>query len=306
VERWRLKTRGAIYSSPTLVGQMMYFTDRSGDLHALDSRNGSEKWRFPMGTKSFSTPLVSGGMVYCSSDEGIMYGLQGAATADTSTIAVRRAVYWEGAKSDTSYRWFTTEIDRWIRDYFVSAGYEPLTPETLPKFLQEQTRKPTASVVVFADNVVPVSVVEKESKDCLLRKYLDAGGKVVFIGENPLTIKRDSVTGVFRNEDYSIPEKIFDIRYPARNIDAGYYASTPTQEGKQWGFNNFWIGVNSIAPSEATTVLAKNEFGMATAWVKNYGGKKGTGLVQLWIPNEEAVGDIIYSIRMAVEYGLMW
>jgi hypothetical protein len=233
-----------------------------------------------------------------------MFALQGATTTDTSSISVRRAVYWEGTKSDSAYQWFPTWMELKIRDYFVGAGYEVLNEEKLPDFLQEQIKQSSTSVVVFADNVVPVSVIKNNSRDCLLRKYLDAGGKVVFLGENPLTVVRDSATGVFKKLDYTIPEKILGIHYPARNIDSGFYESSPTEEGKRWGLNNNWIGFGAIDPSEATTVLAKNEFGMATAWVKSYCDKIGTGVLQLWLP---AIGrEIIYSIRMAAEFGVMW
>jgi hypothetical protein len=52
-----------------------------------------------------------------------------------------------------------------------------------------------------------------------------------------------------------------------------------------------------------------NEFGMATSWLKSYGGPKGTGLLQLCLPvgkNAELVGDFLSTIQAAVEYGIDW
>ena len=40
---------------------------------------------------------------------------------------------------------------------------------------------------------------------------------------------------------------------------------------------------NAVPVQDVTTVLALDEAGKASWWVKNYGGKPGTGFVQTWL-----------------------
>jgi len=68
------------------------------------------------------------------------------------------------------------------------------------------------------------------------------------------------------------------------------------------GLKEWFVGFGSVAPEEVSTVLALDESGMASAWVKNYGGPEGTGLVQLWIPRDRPV-DLTF-VRQAAEFGL--
>ena len=54
--------------------------------------------------------------------------------------------------------------------------------------------------------------------------------------------------------------------------------------------------------NQVTTVLARDETGRASAWVKNYGGLEGIGLVQLW-HKRDGQEDLI-AIKSVAEYGL--
>lgn len=64
----------------------------------------------------------------------------------------------------------------------------------------------------------------------------------------------------------------------------------------------FDVGPGSIDPVEASEVLAQNDYGMATAWVKSYGGAAGTGLLQLVVPLAAPTNFARY--RAAIEFGL--
>jgi hypothetical protein len=50
-----------------------------------------------------------------------------------------------------------------------------------------------------------------------------------------------------------------------------------------------------IAPSGVTEVLAEDEWGLAAAWVKSYGGPAGTGFVRLGEPDP-------VTVYLAAEY----
>ncbi|MEO6166397.1 MAG: PQQ-binding-like beta-propeller repeat protein, partial [Chitinophagales bacterium] len=117
-EQWRFNSSSAIFSSMALAGEMLYFGDYNGNVYGLNSKTGVEQWHFPMGTRTFSSPSVANGIVYCSSDDGVLYALSGSQNISAGLPPVKKAVYWEGIKSDTIYHWFQNNFDVYIRDYF--------------------------------------------------------------------------------------------------------------------------------------------------------------------------------------------
>jgi len=65
---------------------------------------------------------------------------------------------------------------------------------------------------------------------------------------------------------------------------------------------HWWVGGFAVETNQVTTVLACDETGRASAWVKNYGGPEGTGLAQLW-HKRDGQEDLI-AIKAVAEYGL--
>ena len=64
-----------------------------------------------------------------------------------------------------------------------------------------------------------------------------------------------------------------------------------------------WSMVNPVATMQSVdVVLARDELGTATAWVKTFGGPPGTGFVYLPATTERARLD---EVRRVAEYGLM-
>jgi hypothetical protein len=55
-------------------------------------------------------------------------------------------------------------------------------------------------------------------------------------------------------------------------------------------------------PHQPITILALDEFGMASSWAKNYGGPEGSGLVQLTVPRTVQVDLAPYLA--AAEHGM--
>ncbi len=304
-EQWRFKTKSAVFTSLTLAQGMMYFGDFAGNVYAIDSKTGAKKWCFPLANRVFATPVVADGMVYCSSDDGVLYALQGSGSADTTTIQAKKVVYWGPPKSDTAFTWFFNGVDEAIKNYFLFAGYTLVNDVGLAEFMKQQVASKGRSVVVFANNKIPYSVHAEESGNALIRQYINAGGKVVLLGMNPLAYKCDPLTDVIDTVDFMIPERILGIHYPPLQMVNGYYSSTATAEGLQWGSIDHWTGAGAINPAEASTVIAFNEFGMAGAWLKSYGGPKGTGLLQLAVPRFNVSSDLL-QLRRIIEYGIEW
>ncbi|HMB91438.1 MAG TPA: PQQ-binding-like beta-propeller repeat protein [Rhodothermales bacterium] len=300
-EQWRLATPSIVWSSPSVAGDLVYFGCGDGFLYALDRQTGEEQWRFRTGGGVYSSPVIAQGTVYVGSDDGVLYAITDGPEAPAMQPTSHRAVYWS---ADASYKWFRAGMDQYIRDYFAAEGYEVLNDSSLAGFMQKHLTDTQPSVVVFATNLVPATVVADTSEAALLRRYLNAGGKAVWLGATPLAFAQDRATGRVTGLDFSIPERILGIQYggPDTRGVGGFYGASVTDDGKRWGLRGWWVGNNALAPEEVTTVLARNEYGQAQAWVKNYRGSEGTGLVQLWLPRD-APADLT-TVKAVAEYGL--
>jgi outer membrane protein assembly factor BamB len=301
-EKWRFKGPETVWSSPAICDSLVYFGDGGGNFFAVDQRNGNEKWRFKTRDRIFSSPVVAGGVVYFGSDDGYLYALTGSTGNESNAKPTRRAVFWEAS---TGFNWFRFGADEQIRDYFVTEGYEKLDAKALAQFMRETVANETPSVVIFAAFRVPATVVNDSSEAALLRQYLNAGGKIVLLGAPPLAYKRDPKTDQVVALDFTIPERILGVRYPGNSAIGvgGWYQSSVTREGMKWGLlRDWWVGGFAVDVDQVTTVLARDEQGRASAWVKNYGGPDGTGLVQLW-HKRDGLEDLV-AIKAVAEYGL--
>lgn len=82
-ERWRVRTGGAVDSSPAVAGGTVYALSRDGRLYAVDSALGTVRWSFETGSEQrldfwdfyLSDPLVHGGHVIFGSGDGSVYAL---------------------------------------------------------------------------------------------------------------------------------------------------------------------------------------------------------------------------------------
>jgi len=318
VEKWRFKATETVWSSPTICDSLVYFGDGGGNVFAVNHYNGVEKWRFKTKDRVFSSPVVADGVVYIGSDDGHLYALSGATTSEgrlsgSTELAevlsksahhpqARRAVFWEAS---TGFNWFRFNIDERIRDYFAGERYEKLDARALAQFMKDGITNKTPSVIIFAACRVPKTVIDDSSEAALLRQYLNAGGKVVWLGAPPLAYQRDPRTDEVVALDFKIPERIIGVRYQGNSAIGvgGWYHSSVTRDGVKWGFvRDWWIGGFAVDADQVTTVLGRDEQGRASAWVKNYGGPEGSGLVQLWHKRHSV--DEIIAIKAVAEYGL--
>jgi outer membrane protein assembly factor BamB len=301
VEKWHFAVKGAVFSSISIAGDAIYFSDLTGSVYALDKNKGTQLWRFPLGRNAFSTPVIANGIVYASSDAGTLFALDGTNVAP-SPAPVRRVVYRQGMKSPDDFNWFVNDVDLTVLNYFKGAGYEQVDAAQLIQLMKDQETSHGRSVVVFADSKMPLELDEQGSATPLIRRYLNAGGKVAFLGIDPVALHYDPKTGVVDNIDYTIAQRVLGVTFPPPNIGTGYYTSTPTVEGRRWGLHGAFVSNGVIDSHQDVTTLALDEFGMASSWVKNYGGPEGTGVLQLSMPRTEPTDMAQYLA--AVEHGL--
>lgn len=298
-ELWRHRTDSNSQPSPAIAGDVVVTGDSLGSILALDLASGRELWRVPTGDAVYSSPLVRAGWIYVGSDDGRMYALRGDLQAPARKA--RRAVYYDRT---VPYRYFSG--DRELRAALMQESYETLSRQNLAAFLDARIADRDASVVVIATDVLPSNVLDEEGgKACLVRRYLDAGGKLVWVGCPPLCYSFDAASGQMitpTQESLARFRLVLDLQ--ASPPDEGACRAEPTELGRRWGLPEGWfIAHEALATSPGEVdVLATDEHGHAAAWVKNFGGNAGSGFVRCW-GSERPLPDPRVILRLA-EFGL--
>ncbi|MEO8526120.1 MAG: hypothetical protein ABI460_15450 [Caldimonas sp.] len=171
----------------------------------------------------------------------------------------------------------------------------------LVELMNAQVDKGGRSVVVFAANRIPPGSMAPADATSLLRRFLEAGGRIVFLGSNPVAFKYEAGTGALVDLEPANAETVLGLHYPPLENERGYHVANATAEGRAWGLRGQQVGTGAIAPAEVSIVLAVNEFGLATSWVKRY-GQRGGALLQLTAPTF-FVGSMT-PFHIAAEHGL--
>lgn len=281
-ELWRTPTDSNDLSSPARAGDVVVLGDESGALIALEVASGGELWRFRTGDTIHSSPLIRNGRIYVGSDDGKLYALAG----DTSLPATHRAlraVYFDPG-APLPYHAF--EGDRQIRDALSDESFRWLTRSDVGEFLESRIADRTPSVVVFATDAVPTALVaQKDSEPPLVRRYLDAGGKIVWLAAAPFLWTFDPVTNQIVQPTASYltrSKRFFDV--DVNNLGEGECRAQTTEAGRRWGIPaGWWMGQAPLASEQpGIDVLGRDEHGHVAAWAKRFGGPEGTGLVFFW------------------------
>ncbi|MDX1739873.1 MAG: PQQ-binding-like beta-propeller repeat protein [Rhodothermales bacterium] len=290
---WSVTTGGYVFSSPRIVGSTVFVGSGDGKLYALDAATGEERWSYRTEGAIYSTPAIWDGRLYVGSDDGFVHALK-----STDGPQPARAVYWDEDLRETAV-WGGQDEHRRVADYFDDAGYEMLDAAALDSFLTVRLDDRVPSVIVAAMDAVPESVVSPSGQSSLLRRYLNVGGKVVWLGLPPLLLERNQdgqITGVSRDA----PTALLGVSHASWNADE--YPIAPTAEGRKWGLRSRWIGVGGIDPAEPVTVLATDEVGRSAMWVQSYGGPSGTGFVSVRMGYEDSY---LEELKSVAEYGVM-
>jgi outer membrane protein assembly factor BamB len=72
---WTFKTGDAIWSSPAIAENTVYFGSNDGMIYAVSAKDGKEVWRFKTGGRVLSCPTLVGPHLYALSDDGYLYKL---------------------------------------------------------------------------------------------------------------------------------------------------------------------------------------------------------------------------------------
>jgi outer membrane protein assembly factor BamB len=303
-EIWHTPIRAAAFSRIRVRGDTLLFTDFAGNVEAMDRQTGRPLWRFPMGARSLSTPTLDHGIVYCGSDSGILFALDVAPRQASSVSEPRRIVYAAGGQGPEAFAWFLNGVDAAIAAQLASRGYERMDTAHLVEFIRGYGAGSPRAVVVMADNRIAPELVAEVDGRPLIRRFLDAGGKVALLGPNPLSYVTDPASGALTGLDHGVPLKVFGVAYEPQHDVGGYYASIPTPQGQRMGLRDAFVGFPALAPDRDTTAIAIDEFGKASAWLRGYGGAPGMGLLQLPLPRSD-VQDLSQA-QAVIEFGVTW
>jgi hypothetical protein len=296
-EVWRLPTKANVLSSPLYIGgALVVGTHRSdapwGDLLALDAATGAVRWRLRLDDAIDSSPVAAGGELYVGTDGGALLAIH-----QVSPVAPRLAVFYDSTLVGEP----GAVGGRLAFEYFRDLGYQPLDGDSLASFLSARITDTVPSVVVFAMDLLPRSVAPVPADTVLLRRYLDAGGKVVSLGL-PIGAAVHDSSGAFLGDDPKRMERLLGV--PAAALDYDQDASAPTEAGRRWGIDRRVRGDYPMLVSAVTEALSLDVHGRATAWVKAYRpDRPGSGYVQLW--GLGATVDRLPMVRAAAEYGLL-
>ena len=73
--KWKFHTEGAVFSSPAVVKDTVYFGSSDHYLYAVDVNSGALKWKSKTGSRITSSPAVADGAVYFGSYDGFFYAV---------------------------------------------------------------------------------------------------------------------------------------------------------------------------------------------------------------------------------------
>ncbi len=205
-----------------------------------------------------------------------------------------RAVYW-----DMRYWTNWTTNSQPLVDAFEIEGYDILDADQLKEWMDARISDKRPSVVVFCRDIAPDTVVETQDEDCTLRKYLEAGGKIVFYADIPFYYQGDPDGGSTTwGNGGSVGVLGFDAASAAWDSNAQV---TITEEGLEWGLTQTWQSVRPTDVDNIDVILATDADGNAAAWVKFYvSGDTSGGFVRI----RDVGGEPSFEDVLAVaEYG---
>ena len=297
---WRFKMPDRVWASPAVAGSALYITNQSGSLYAVDLESGREKWHFQARSSVQSSPTVAPGVVYFGSNDGSVYALR-----TDSAKPLQRAVYWDaelpkmlsGFDDEPRYKGDYAAA----HDFFRQRGYDVLDPTALADWMARRVADHAPSVIVFPADFLPATVAGRDPAHSVFRRYLDSGGKVVWLGIPPmlfnLTIKNSRITNVGSSWDDA--RQLLGISFN-RGLHDEMNNNSVTSAGREWGLPEWWLGTWALPTSSDMTALSLNDRGFAGAWVKNYGGPPGIGFVYLSPGNLDS--EWLYRQAMVAEF----
>jgi len=176
-----------------------------------------------------------------------------------------RAAYWD---SNYGTAWAGDGIA--VRDALEAAGYEVLDAAALRDWMDARIADRKLSVVVMCRDAVPDTIAETQDANCTIRRYLDAGGKVVWYSDIPFYYVT-TAGGANTTWGTGGSTNILGFNAAGGTWDVGGTV-TITDEGVKWGLTDAWTSTRPAAPApiENFTILASDANGNAPGYVAHF------------------------------------
>ncbi|MBI2373372.1 MAG: hypothetical protein HYV07_05180 [Deltaproteobacteria bacterium] len=130
----------------------------------------------------------------------------------------------------------------------------------------EWVRTAGPGTVIIIPGTAPDTIADARSRECLARKYLDRGGRVVWIGETPFAA-RGKADGGYDPTWLPAHREILDVSAPG---PASKRSAILTEEGVAWGMTSGDVCVRTQPIGDVTTVLSQSRDGFAVSWHRRY------------------------------------
>jgi len=267
-EKWQYECRSVVYSTAFIRGDQVIVGSADGNLYAFNKDTGKKSWEYFIGTEIHASPIADENTIYVGSDDGYLYALE-------EGQQVYTAVYQPISDNEkTGY----PLIDFKITPYLKEQGFQQLDSASLYKFVYDRIQDKALSVIVFAYDVIPPNIVGDTPENGMIRKYLESGGKIIWLGGIPNLFGFDSKGKYQRGPDLTVATRLLGIDFIAPE-ESGNYHSRATQQGQNWGLP-IWLKTThaSVAP-EKVVPLAIDENNRVTAWMKKFNDRSGSGFV---------------------------
>jgi len=273
-EIWKFHTPMATWSSPIINNDKVYEGCYDGQLFCVDLVTGKRISQFTTNGIMYSSPVINDSLLYIGSDDGHLYALSG--RLPEKQTDKKEFVYYD---ADQVKLYFKNGGDVRIKNYLQANGFTMIGTDTLPKVMTDSAAGKT---IVFATDYFPQSIYVNGS-NAILRKFLDAGGRVILVGNNPLFFNIDETKKQFMGLTNRRIDTVLNLDYGPTDTRAfgGLYSSFANAKGKSFNLPDFWVSNFGIDKKQVDIVLGENENGQASAYIKKY--NNSGALVQLFM-----------------------
>jgi hypothetical protein len=296
-ELWRTAT-SLVWSSPILVNEKLYVGGYDGYLYCLDKKTGT-KYHTALytGGRIQSSPIISGSHLFVGSDDGNLYALENSNDCKKEGSSFIKYVFYD---RDAPRLYYRNGTDVLLRASLVNNGFTQIDSKALESVFLNDIPPDSNTVVVLASNYLPAAVLS-DGKNCLLRKFLEKGGRLVVTGLNPVVFNIDSTTKNV-NTDFSKLKSLLDIDlgYNDSRAHGGVVYCSATEHGIAAGLPQWWMAPFPVSKKQVDIVLGENVNKDASAYIKKYSQKPGSGLIQVWIDADFAPADIHFVRNVAL------
>lgn len=194
--------------------------------------------------------------------------------------------------------WITRGAAAEVRDFAMALGFESVDAAGLEAWMRGAVKNGAAgTLVLMAQDVAPAGVVDKApGAGALFRKYLDAGGSVIWIADVPFYFVS---SGPKSKEKWDYLGGRGVLGFDTVGNWQGRSETRQSDIGNEWGLQSTWTSVRAVKPNDVTQVLAVDADGGASAWTKEF--KKGSlGFIRLWDNNitsfTDTMGNDLYRV----------